>query len=598
MGNPIHHKLSYSLLLVTALIAFSTCKKKLKDQTLVPVEELIPGLNPEKLADLIIEKSRDETYKPRGIYDWRFGDTLKWFYVQRSGRPIWLSYLKDTSVRNHLTYILNSSEAHGLNSKFYNGKLIKLKLSSFDSLKYIRTDADYNLLADLDYLISMSVLSIYKDLALGRVDPYRFYKPFFELSLTKVLGFNLLGILNEPLSFQDSIILKSPSSVHYHKLQLLYQRYAKYSARQQEYDTSQSAESEHNSKVINQRLLQIWKSDNGGEESWYQKISEQREHYIQKTRQLYGLPKGSIDSLFIETICGPSSRLSDNLMVCLERERWFSKPDTGQFVYVNLCEFVVSMHSDSIKTMRVCVGKSKASNYDERYKEYLKTKNARAKPINSETPVIASRIKEVVVNPTWTVPNSIIGKEMYHHIVNNPNYLSRKGFEVVKDGKVVPASSINWKKFSPYGVKVKIRQKSGDGNSLGKLKFNFPNGHNIYMHDTPEKGKFYQANRAVSHGCVRLQYPVQMAEFLLKLQNDSLLVDKFRIKMGLQPYDTALQMADSLLKPIKNTEIIKLKNTIPVYIDYKTVNFEQDGSISFYKDIYRKNEALAKKLKN
>ena len=117
------------------------------------------------------------------------------------------------------------------------------------------------------------------------------------------------------------------------------------------------------------------------------------------------------------------------------------------------------------------------------------------------------------------------------------------------------------------------------------------------MHDTPEKGKFNLTNRAISHGCVRLNRPVEMAEFLLSMQGDSSLVDKFRLKMGLQPYDTALQIEDSLLKPIKNTEIIKLKNTIPVYLDYRTIVFDRNGNISFVKDIYRKNAAVAKKLK-
>lgn len=117
------------------------------------------------------------------------------------------------------------------------------------------------------------------------------------------------------------------------------------------------------------------------------------------------------------------------------------------------------------------------------------------------------------------------------------------------------------------------------------------------MHDTPEKGKFSQTKRSVSHGCVRLNYPVEMAEFLLRLQGDSSLVDNFRLKMGLQPYDSTLQIEDSLLKPIKTTESIRLKNTVPVYIDYRTVVFNNDGSIRFLKDIYRKNKAVAKKLK-
>ncbi|MFM9945588.1 MAG: L,D-transpeptidase family protein [Bacteroidia bacterium] len=582
-----------------SLVTFNSCKEKPVEDIGIPVEELIKGLNPEKLSDLILQKSKDTLYKPKGIYDSRFGDTLKKFYIERDGKPVWLSFLKDSIVRRHLKEVLLSTEEHGLQAKFYNGQLIMKHLVTFDSMKIIKSDKEYHFLSDLDYLISMSIISIYKDLAIGRIDPHKFYKPFFEMQLTRAQSFNIFGVLQRPRFFQDSITLKRPWSVRYHQLQVLYKKYNDYLKNNKilDFDTAQSVSSDHNIKVVDQRMEIIWLSQTDSVKQTKLHMFANRDKYIKKTRTLFGLPPGDIDSVFIETICGSVYDIVDNALVSMERERWFSKPDTGIYVYANLTEFMVYLHSDSLKQMRVCVGKSKALNYDERYRDYLKTKNARAKPINSETPVIGSRIREVVINPTWTVPNSIIGKEMYHQIVANPNYLTRKGYEVVKDGKVVPPGSINWKKFKPYGVTVKIRQKAGDGNSLGKLKFNFPNGHNIYMHDTPEKGKFNQTNRAVSHGCVRLNKPLEMAEFLLKLQGDSSLVDKFRIKMGLQPYDTALQMADSLLKPIKNTENIKLKNTVAVYIDYKTIALQKDGSFIFYRDIYRKYKAGAKKLK-
>jgi murein L,D-transpeptidase YcbB/YkuD len=594
-------KFNFFTILVTVflLVPFNACKNKSPHDTGIPVEELISDLNPTKLAKLLLEKMKDSLYKPKGIYDARFSDTLKKFYIEREGLPVWLGFLKDSLLRSDLREMLFMPEEHGLQSKFYNGKLIFKYLQKFDSLKAITSDADYDLLTDLDYLLSMSVIGVYKDLALGRVDPFKFYKPFFEMQLTRSQSFHIFGVLQHPRHFKDSIILKMPWSIKYHKLQMLYKTYGNYLKTNTilYYDTSLTPQTEHNTKVINQRLEVLWLTETDSLLLLRQKIRTNTAAYIAKTRQLYGLNSGGIDSAFITNVCGPITDITDNVLVSLERERWFSIPDTGNYVYVNLIEYMATLHSDSIKYMRVCVGKAKPLNYEERYKEYLITKNARAKPINSETPMIGSLIREIVINPTWTVPNSIIGKEMYHQIVANPNYLTRKGYEVVQDGKVVSPHSINWRKFKPYGVTVKIRQKAGENNSLGKLKFNFPNGHNIYMHDTPEKGKFGQSNRAVSHGCVRLNHPVEMAEFLLGLQGDSLIIDKFRLKMGLQPYDTALQVEDSLLKPIKNTESIRLKNKVPVYIDYKTISFSDNGSIVFLKDIYRKNKALAKKLK-
>ncbi len=580
------------------LFTIDSCTKKPKEDIGTPVEDILEGLDPEKLADLMLLKAADSSYKPNGIFDARFNDTLKAFYIQRNGMPIWLPFLKDSMVRIHIHETLLGTIDHGLHPKFYNGALIATYLQKFDSMKSVNSDMDYNFLTDLDYIISMSILSVYKDLALGRIDPYSFYKPFFELNLTRAKSFNLFSVLTHQRSFQDSISLKSPSSIYYHKLQLLYKNYSEFVKKNTIlfYDTAQNLGSIHNQNVVNQRLEMIWSAQADSTKGLRAKIMAEREHYINKTRLMFSLPAGKIDSVFITTVCGPATELIDNAMVSLERERWFSKPDTGNYVYVNLIDFLAELKNDSVANMRVCVGKSKLETYDEKYRAYLISKNARAKPINSETPVIGSLIKEIVINPTWTVPNSIIGKEMYHQIINNPNYLTRKGFEVVNEGKVVSPSSINWKKFKPYGVTVKIRQKAGPNNSLGILKFNFPNGHNIYMHDTPEKSKFNQKNRAVSHGCIRLNNPVAMAEFILGLQGDSSIVDNFRLKMGLQPYDSALQIEDSLLKPIKETQIIRLKRAIPVYIDYRTIVFEQDAGLRFAKDIYRKNKSIAKRL--
>ena len=601
MGLKINSKFSFALLSGLFLgITFNSCKKKTDEDKGIPVEQLIEGLNPAKLSNLLLLKAKDTLYKPKGIYDARFADTLKKFYIERDGKPVWLGFLKDSMVRVYLKETLYSTEEHGLNPKFYNGDLILKQLQKFDSMKIVKSDKDYNFLSDLDYLLSMSIISIYKDLALGRIDPHKFYKPFFEMPLTRAMSFNIFSVLLHPRSFQDSIMLRQPWSVNYHALQLIYKNYKTYLKNNTilDYDTAQKILSDYNSKVIDQRLEIIWLSQSDSTKSIKRQLASDRNKFIKKTRKLFGLPVGDADSVFMDAVCGPVTDIVDNALVSMERERWFSHPaDTGKYVLVNLNEFMVYMNNDSLKQMKVCVGKAKAANYNEKYRDYLKTKNARAKPINSETPMIGSIIREIVINPTWTVPNSIIGKEMYHQIVGNPNYLTRKGYEVVQDGKVVSPSSINWKKYSPYGVTVKIRQKAGSGNSLGRLKFNFPNGHNIYMHDTPEKGKFNLTNRAISHGCVRLNRPVEMAEFLLSMQGDSSLVDKFRLKMGLQPYDTALQIEDSLLKPIKNTEIIKLKNTIPVYLDYRTIVFDRNGNIRFVKDIYRKNAAVAKKLK-
>jgi murein L,D-transpeptidase YcbB/YkuD len=589
------------LLIISAslILQFNACKKKTEEEVGLPVKIILPGLDPAKLTQLIIAKVSDTLYRPEGIYDVRFEDTLKKFYIQRDGNPVWINFIQDTGFRRELKFLITSVIDHGLQEKFYNKNLIFNKLQEFDSLKKISSDKDYHLLSDLDYLISMSIISLYKDLSLGRIDPFKFYKPFYSVPLSKSIGFKIFSVLQHPGSFHDTITMRTPCSRRYHALQTIWKRHNEYLRFKpaQNLDTTGDIYSITNKEIINHRMALLWYSIDNKLILGNNFIESNREDYIRKTRNIFGLSTGSLDSVLVSRLCVPVIEVSDDILVSLERERWFSAPDTGTYVMVHLNEFMVYMQNDSVNSMKVCVGKAKASNFAAKYREYLKTKNHRLRPIDSETPQIGSSVTEVILNPTWTVPNSIIGKEMYSQIVSNPNYLTRKGYEVLQNGKVVSPSSINWKGFKPYGVTVKIRQKAGPSNSLGTLKFNFPNPHNIYMHDTPEKGKFSQSNRSVSHGCIRLNYPVKMAEFLLGLQGDSALVDKFRLKMGLQPYDTSLQMADSLLKPIKETERIRLKRTVPVYLVYKTIYIERNGEIRFAKDIYRKNQVLAKNLR-
>lgn len=578
---------------------FHSCKKRTEKEPAKKIEELIKGIDYSKLSQLLLFKAKDANYKPPGVSYIEHIDTVNYFYIENEGEPVWLYYLKDSAFKVKLMNVLASTDEHGLKSTFYNKNIIEKYLTKFDSLEEIKTIEDYNFLSDLDYTISISVLSLYNDLACGHINPYKFYKPNYTIISPRHRNLNIYSVLKHPFSFDDTIAVKSPCTIRYHKLQMIYKNYIEYLSKNEiiDYDTSQKITSDYNTSVIDQRLDLLWNTLNKINSKPLENIKENRDKFVSKTRIMYSLPAGKVDSAFIERFYKNSDELLDEILANLEQERWFAIPDTGKFILIRMTQYIAEIHTDSIRSMKVCIGKNKAIDYDKKYKEYLKTKNYLKKPINTETPLIQGYVSEIVINPTWTVPNSIIGKEMYSKIVNNPDYLTNKGYEVLLNGKVVSPRSLNWRKYSPYNVPVKIRQKSGNTNSLGILKFNFPNAFNIYMHDTPEKNKFNQTNRAVSHGCIRLHKPMQMGEILLNIQEDTTLTDKFRLKLGFQPYDTSLRIEDSLLKPIKNTEFIKLKNKIPVYLYYRTINIERNGDISINHDIYRRNKAIAKKLK-
>lgn len=204
---------------------------------------------------------------------------------------------------------------------------------------------------------------------------------------------------------------------------------------------------------------------------------------------------------------------------------------------------------------------------------------------STSTPMITSAISDIVLYPTWTVPSSIIAKEMLPGLKRNPNYLARKGLYLLdgKGGRVNP-SSINWFKYNK-GIPYRIQQGSGDGNALGIIKFNFSNPFAVYLHDTNQRYLFKNGMRSLSHGCVRVQEWQKLADYLVR--NDSI---------NLKKSDTLRYNTDSLRNwlTLKSNRTLLLKNKVPLFIRYFSCELV-NGSIKFYDDIYNQDRDLKQK---
>jgi L,D-transpeptidase YcbB len=193
-----------------------------------------------------------------------------------------------------------------------------------------------------------------------------------------------------------------------------------------------------------------------------------------------------------------------------------------------------------------------------------------------ETPVFTDRMEHVVINPYWNVPVSIVKADILPKARNNPSYIRQQNFEVLNaSGKAVDPSSVNWASVSPGAYR--IRQKPGPGNALGTIKFIFPNDHNVYLHDTPSEAAFDQDKRALSHGCVRVERPLDVAGFVFANQKGW---DKAKVQ----------QVMDS-----RKHTVVQLDERLPVYLLYWTA-FVDDGRIRFRQDIYGHDKALGKAL--
>jgi murein L,D-transpeptidase YcbB/YkuD len=244
----------------------------------------------------------------------------------------------------------------------------------------------------------------------------------------------------------------------------------------------------------------------------------------------------------------------DDIIANMERWRW--EPDNfGDFhVEVNIPEFTVWIMRDgeAVHTTRVVVGTPK-----------------------NQTPVFSDEIQHIVVNPYWNVPPSIAAGEIKPQLIANPYYLDSQNMEMLAGGRVVNAAAIDWTvtNINNYA----IRQKPGPGNALGKIKFLFPNEHNVYLHDTPSKSLFSRAFRAYSHGCVRVQNPLEFAGALVATNPE-----------------LSQASLEGLFGP--KEKWVNVENKIPVHIMYFTLRVDEDGTIRSYGDVYGHNKKLIELL--
>jgi murein L,D-transpeptidase YcbB/YkuD len=258
----------------------------------------------------------------------------------------------------------------------------------------------------------------------------------------------------------------------------------------------------------------------------------------------------------------PFSARVRQMQLALERWRWLPIGLHAAPIVANIPEFRLRAYDENFKvalTMNVVVGKA----YDH------------------NTPVFADSMQYLIFRPYWSVPYSIAKAEFIPKIVRDPDYLEKKGFAVVDSRQqVVTSGPVSADVLQQLRAgKLFIRQNPGPKNSLGLVKFIFPNSYNIYMHDTPEQAFFSKTRRDFSHGCIRLERPADLAVWVLRDNPGNWNLDRVRAAMN----GTATQQ-------------INLTHPIPVLIVYATVIVTEDGVVHFYDDIYGHDAALEKAL--
>ncbi|HTB24670.1 MAG TPA: L,D-transpeptidase family protein [Puia sp.] len=251
----------------------------------------------------------------------------------------------------------------------------------------------------------------------------------------------------------------------------------------------------------------------------------------------YGMTDDGIAGTeFLRYLNTPIQDYIRKIIINMERARWLPLDLKSHYLIINIPSFTLYAYDlDTLDfSMNVVVGRNV-----------------------HKTVLFSGDIKYVVFSPYWDIPPSILKNEILPGIQKDPNYLKRNNMEWVGN---------------------RVRQKPGPKNSLGLVKFLFPNSYNIYLHDTPAKSLFQQSTRAFSHGCIRLGEPEKLAVYLLRNDSDW----------------TETKIDAAMHKGVE--KYVTLKNPVPVYIGYMTAFVDNKGRINFRDDIYKRDGALGKMI--
>ena len=491
---------------------------------------------------------------------------LQFYYEANSFAPVWSDTALFLSHSKHFMRYLDTCISDGLlkNEYHYSDLNQLVETLSTDSIKM----KDAVLWAKTDILFTDAFMHVIADLKQGRlVDDSLLYKnlpdrwpTFFQQQLTKYVA------PNRPDTFFRSLqpkwngygLLKDKIADFYKRMDTASFTYVHFPFEKENTEDSLEFISSLTERLNQDATLKLALPE--------QPDSATLSEAIIKYQKRHGLePDGKVGKQVIQRLNLTDKVKLKRLFITLDRYKLMPDSIPDVYIWVNIPSFnLQAWQGDSIAvTSRVVCGK----------------------PV-TPTPIISSEVYDMVTYPTWTVPASIIKKEMLPGLKKSSGYLSRKGLDLYNNkGEKVDPHSVDWSKYKK-GIPYQIKQGSGDNNALGVIKFNFRNPHDVYLHDTNQRNFFKNSNRALSHGCVRVQEWLPLAQYLIR--NDSLALALNGDSLNYTP-DSVSNWIEA-----KKKQRIPLKKRVPIFINYFSCA-AIDDQLVFYTDIYEEDKKLMEK---
>ena len=484
---------------------------------------------------------------------------LSQFYHTHDLQPFWVSTAGPGKRARQIYDALLSADKEGLDPKRYYIDRIEKYWKSTDAVGLVR----------LDVLLSLGLVRYVADLREGRVEPFKLDPELFATAREFELNWD--DLRQQVLETQDmKAFLDSqiPPFRQYRKLKEALMQYREIKGdggwkSVPEGEVLKAGMEDARIPLIRKRLTVTGDLTTESMEGtvYDEKTVEGVKHFQDR----HGLAAdGVIGKGTISTMNVPVDNRIRQIIINMERYRWLHVAEEERFLAVNIAGFrLVGVKNGAFEIdMPVIVGK-----------EYHKT------------PVFSDTIKYLVINPYWNVPNSIAQNEMLPKLKKNPNYLKEKNIRLLNgwdpDAKEVDSTTLDWNSMGKGDiVRYRLRQDPGPNNALGTIKFIFPNKYNVYLHDTPVHSLFEQRKRTMSHGCIRVSKPAELASYVL----------------GGEEAGWGIEKIKQTVASGKRT-VVPLKKPFPIHILYRTVIFNPaSGEINFFTDVYGRDALLEKAL--
>lgn len=478
----------------------------------------------------------------------------------------------------------------------------------------------YNSLWQLEMALTKAYICYAKALAYGAADPKMVHgsKWLYEMdSITPQFIINTLAATDTAIDYLRSL---APTDSNYMALQQELKKYLRFkdtTFAKIPYIVAKVGTMAQNVHLIGERLQLLNEIDAAYTPS--DTLTATLMKAVNRFRTNRAIPvSNELDEETIDALNWQPQTYINKLVVNMDRLRWRTANKKGErYIAVNVPDFTLeAWNADTFALKsRICCGKYKAHEKPiETYK-----KNGILPPCESETPMLYSEINYVVLNPEWKIPPKIIKDEYYSKMVKNSTRVINREKLFIIDGRthkrVIP-ETIVWNKVNPKNNPYQLIQSSGTHNALGLIKFNFPNGESVYLHDTNNKGAFKRRNRALSHGCVRVEQPMELATLLFQMNDyDEDDMEQVMIILGEEPvseegeeflekrleaeqkYYESLEADTIFYRPLRPTNKM-LKKKMPLFLEYYTCFTDETGAVQYRPDIYYKEENMLYCIEN